>query len=78
MLTASLWMVQNPGRLIELFQDLSDGMQRWQSQWGRQAVLTQRLRNDRTTRIAIRLAGGLLAVLAAAHLYQEAVWMLSH
>jgi hypothetical protein len=78
MLAAALWMVQNPDWWIEILQALQDSLYRWQSQWGRQAVLPQRLRNDRRTRMGVRLMGGLVAVLAAMHLYQDAVWMLAH
>jgi hypothetical protein len=78
MLAGSLWMVQNPGWLIQVFQNLHDEMQRRPSPWQRHFVLTQSLPDNRRIRMAIRLTGALLAALAAAHLYQEALWMLAH
>ncbi|MGO9259773.1 MAG: hypothetical protein ACLQU1_26190 [Bryobacteraceae bacterium] len=91
MLAAALWMVQNPDWWIKLSQNLQDTFRecadrlvhelRGQSPWERPVVLPERARrprNDRRMRMALRLMGGLLAILAATQLYEEAVWMLTH
>ena len=76
MLTAALWMLLNPVWWLEIWDGLQEGLNRLPMGRPRMERPPIRLSEDRRTRMAVQLMGGLLALVAAMNLYQQAVKML--
>jgi hypothetical protein len=73
MLTGALWIALYPQSVIRAFRDLPRVPP--ETPWFVRPASS--LPNDRPTRIGIRLFGMLLATVAAAHLYEQALRIVS-